>query len=80
MAKMEKDKKTNNDLQRTTQETKDWPTQTPQKAEVCSGRVSVSCFTSDTHRVSLVKNLVIRQEWGKFVTIYDTQIFRMWQT
>jgi hypothetical protein len=32
-----KDKRTNNDLQNTTQETKDWPTQNPQKPGMKSG-------------------------------------------
>ena len=52
---MTKRKRTNNDLQNTTQKTKDRVTQTPLKTggELrCSGRVSSSCSTSDTRRVT----------------------------
>jgi hypothetical protein len=31
----------------------------------CSGRISISCFTSGTRRVNLVTNPVISHEWGK---------------
>jgi hypothetical protein len=58
-----KDKRTNNDLQQNiTQKIKDRATQTPQKTgdEIrCSGRVSSSCSTCGTRRVTLVTSPVI---------------------
>ena len=58
-----KDKRTNNDLQQNiTQKIKDRATQTPQKTgdEIrCSGRVSSSCSTCGTRRVTLVTCPVI---------------------
>jgi hypothetical protein len=65
---MTKRKRTNNDLQNTTQKTQDWTTQTPLKTgdELwCSGRVSSSWSACGIRRVTLVTNLVIRHEWGK---------------
>jgi hypothetical protein len=57
-----KDKRTNNDLQQNiTQKIKDRATQTPQKIGDgirCSGRVSSSCSTCGTRRVTLVTNPV----------------------
>ena len=47
---------TNNDVQNTTQKTKDQATRTPLKtgSELkCSRRVSSSCPTCDTHRVTI---------------------------
>jgi hypothetical protein len=44
-------KRTNNDLQNTTQKTKDWATHTQQKPG-CSGMVSSSCRSSSNHRVT----------------------------
>ena len=38
----------------------------------CSGRVSSSCSTSGTHRVSLVTNPVISREWGKDREMFTT--------
>ena len=58
-------KKTNNDLQNITHKTKDRVTRTKLKTvnELrCSGRVSSSCSTSGTHRVTLVTNPVISHE------------------
>jgi hypothetical protein len=58
-------KRTNNDLQNTTQKTKDQVTRTPLKTgdELrYSGRVSSSCSTSGTHRVTLETNTVISLE------------------
>ena len=63
--KKKKNKRTNNDLQNTTQKTKDRTTRTPLKpgGELrCSGRVSSSCSISGTRRVTLVTNPVISQE------------------
>jgi len=51
-----KDKK-NNDLQNTTQKTKDWAARTPQNTDgelVCCGRMCSSCSTSGNRRVTLV--------------------------
>ena len=48
--------RTNNDLQITTQKTKDRSTQTPLKAGCdlrCSEKVSSSCSTSETRRVTV---------------------------
>ena len=86
---MTKRKSTNNDLQNTTQKTKDRVTQIPLKTvgELrFRGRVSGSCSTSGTHRVILVTNPVISHEWKKdwkvFTTIetypwsFVTQMFR----
>jgi hypothetical protein len=53
---------TNNDLQNTMQIIKDRATRTPLKHRIelsCSGRVSSSCSTYDTGRVTLVTNRVI---------------------
>ena len=61
-------KRTNNDLQNHTHNTKDRVTRTPLKTggELgSSGRISSSCSTSGTRRVNLVINPVISHEWGK---------------
>ena len=64
--KKKKDKRTNNDLQNTTQKTKDRATRTPLKTGgelmMWSGKVSSSCSTSVTRRVAPVTNLVISHE------------------
>jgi hypothetical protein len=55
MNKGKKDKRTNNDLQNTTQKTKDQGTRTPLKIggeHRCSGWVSSYCSTSGTRRVA----------------------------
>ena len=67
-------KRSNNDLQSTTQNTKDWPTRFPQ-------RVRSSCSASSTRRVALVKSPDISQEWGKYNIVtkiygFVTKIFR----
>jgi len=59
---MARGKGTNNDLQNTTQKTKDRETRTPLKTggELwCSGRVGSSCSSCGTRRVTLVTNPVI---------------------
>jgi hypothetical protein len=59
------------DKQRSTKhtyKTKDRLTRTPLKTggELrCSERVNCSCSTSDTRRINLVTNPVIKREWGK---------------
>jgi len=55
-------KKTNNDLQNTTQKTNDRATPTPLKMGVNSGGLSSSCSTSGTRRVTLVTHLVINHK------------------
>ena len=55
MATNIKDKKTNNDLQNTTQKTEDQATRTPLKTGVntCSGKVDTPCSTG-TRRVTRI--------------------------
>ena len=73
-----RNRRTNNDLQNTTHKTKDRVTRTPLSTgcEIkCSGRVSSSCSSSDTSRVTLVTNLVISYERGqdpKMITESET--------
>ena len=60
---IEKDKKTNNDLQIITQKTKDQVTRTPLKTRSelrCSGRVSSSCSTCVTRLVSLINTVYLK--------------------
>ena len=64
-----------------TYKTKDRVTWTPLKTRSelrCSGRVSSSCSTSDTHRVNLVKNLVISHEWGEDREVLTTSGTYQW--
>ena len=59
MVKRKKDKMAKNDLQNSTEKTKDRVTRTPQKTggELgCSEKVSSACSTSGTCRVTLVKS------------------------
>jgi hypothetical protein len=52
-----KEKGPNNDLQSTTQNSKDRATRTPHRTRderMCSGKISSFCPTSGTHRVTLV--------------------------
>ena len=55
-----KDKKVNNDQENTSQKTKDWSTRTPQKPGMnehrWSGRVSSSCSSSVTRRVTVKRH------------------------
>ena len=56
---MKKDKITNNDLQNTTQKTRDRAKRIPQKTRdelMCSRRINSFCSTSDTCHVTLVTN------------------------
>jgi hypothetical protein len=62
---MAKRKRTNNDLQKTTQKAKDRVARTPLKTGIelmYSGRVSRSCSTRNTRRVTLVTRPVICHE------------------
>jgi len=73
-------KMTNNVLQNI-HKTKDRVTRTPLKTggELrCSGRVSSSRSTSDTHRVNLVTNPVISHEWGKDREVFSTSGTYLW--
>jgi hypothetical protein len=61
VAKKKKDKKTNNGVQNTTQQSKDRATRTPLKTvdELrCSRMVSSFCYTCGTRRVAHVTNPV----------------------
>jgi hypothetical protein len=58
-------KRSNNDLQSITHKTKDRVTRTPLKTDGelgCTGKVSSSCSTCGTQRVTLVTNSVIGHE------------------
>ena len=60
---------------RHTYKTKDRITRTPRKTRSelrCSGRVSISCSTSDTRRVILVTNPVISHERRKDREVFTT--------
>jgi hypothetical protein len=76
--------KVQNDKQRSTKhthKTKDRVTRTQLKTggELrCFGRVSSSCFTSGTHRVNLVTNPVISDEWGKDREVFMTSGTYLW--
>jgi hypothetical protein len=61
---MAKRKRTNNDLQNTTQKTTDLETRAPLKpgCAMCLGSASSSCSTSGTLRIALVTNPVICDE------------------
>jgi hypothetical protein len=75
---MAKRARINNDLQHTTQKTKGRATRTPVKLEGelrCSRRISSSCFTSGTHRVTVVTNPVISHERENDREV-STHIFR----
>ena len=68
MDKRKRDKRTNNDLQNITQKTNDQSTSTPTNNTgelTCPRRVSSSCSTRGTRRVSIVTNPVISHEWRK---------------
>ena len=70
-----KDKRSNNDLQNTTQKTKDRGTRTQLKTRgehMFSGTVSSSCSTSDIRRVTLATQPVISHEWGKDQKVITT--------
>jgi hypothetical protein len=76
--------KVQKDKQRTrkhTYKTKDRVTRTPLKTGgelMCSGRVSSSCFTSDTRRVNLATNPVISHERGKDREVFTTSGTYLW--
>ena len=44
----------------------------------CSGRVSSSCSTRDTHRAVLVTNPVLSLEWRKEWIVFTTNGTHMW--
>ena len=64
---MAKRKRTNNDLQNTTQKTKDWATRTQLKTEAWTRvlrKGSISCSTCGTRHVTFV-NPLTSHKWGK---------------
>ena len=76
-----KTKRKNNVLQTIRPTTKDWATRTPLKSGGklrYSWWVSSSCSTSDTHRVTLVRNQVINHEWGKNRIVITTKETLPW--
>ena len=70
----QKKRETNHDLQYTTQKTKDRATLKTESELRCSGRVSRSCSTRGTHRVTLV----ISNEWGKNRIVITTDGSYSW--
>jgi hypothetical protein len=71
----------NNVLQTIIPTTKDWATRTPLKSGGklrYSWWVSSFCSTSDTHRVTLVRNQVINHEWGKNRIVITTKETLPW--
>jgi hypothetical protein len=71
-------KRTNYDLQNTTQKTKYWPIQTPLKTRgelKCSGMVGSSSSTSGTRHVTLGTNPTISHEWGKDREVLTTSYY-----
>ena len=76
--KSKKDKRTNNDLQNITKKAKEWPIRIPLKTGVelrYSGRVSSSCSTCGTRRVTVKRHECIQHsvavpEKGWLVPIY----------
>ena len=76
-----KDKRRNSYLQNITHKTKDPVMPSPLKTmgELrCSGRVSSSCSTRGTNRVTLVTILVISHEWGKDQTVFTKSATYPW--
>ena len=73
---MAKCKRRNNDLQNTTQKTRSRSTN-PTKNR-CSGRVSSSCSTCGTGRITLVTNPVISHEWEKDRIVNTTNGIYLW--
>ena len=64
-----------------TYKTKDRVTRIPLKTGGdirCSGKVSSSCFTSDTRRVNLVTNPVVSHERGKDWEVFTTSGTYSW--
>ena len=68
MVKRKTDRRTNNDLQNTTQKTKDRATQTPLRI----GGIMYTCSTSGIRRVTLVTIPVISHELGKDQIVITT--------
>ena len=69
------DKRTNNDLQKHANKTKDRVTWTPLKTggkPKCFERMSSSCSISGTRRGNLVTNPVISHEWGMDREVFMT--------
>ena len=76
-----RDKRTNNNLQKITQKTKDRAARTPSKIRSelrCSGRVISSCSTCDTRSVTFVTNPVINHEWRTYWIVLTTNGTYTW--
>ena len=76
-----RDKRTNNNLQKITQKTKDRAARIPSKFGRkirCSGRVITSCSTCDTRSVTFVKNPVISHEWRTYRIVLKTNGTYTW--
>jgi hypothetical protein len=82
---------TNNDLQNITQKTEDWAAQTTLKTggELrCSGRVSSSCSTCDTHRTWNISKwceyypyITMTTNWQLYGTCYhDNKLTILWDS
>ena len=79
VAKWKNDKRKNYDLPKTTQQTKDWSTRTPQISvgEVrCSRMVNSSCFTSHTRHVNLVT--IIWMHFQVVIVLFCLLIITRW--
>jgi hypothetical protein len=74
MTKRKKDKRTNNNLQNTTQKTTDWSTRTPLKT-MCSLRVISSWSTCDTRRTTTWPSSYIKRIGGVMVTMLASSGF-----
>ena len=76
-----RDKRTNNNLQKITQKTKDRAARIPSNFGgkiSCSGRVISSCSTCDTRSVTFVKNPVISHEWRTYWIVFKTNGTYTW--
>ena len=76
-----RDKRTNNNLQKITQKTKDRAARIPSKfwrKIRCSGRVISSCSTCDSRSVTFVKNPVISHEWRTYWIVFKTNGTYTW--
>jgi hypothetical protein len=81
MTKRNKDKRTNNNLQNTTQTTTDWSTRTPLNTKgelMCSLMVISSWSTCDTRRTTTWPSPYIKRIGGVVVTMLVSSWFERW--
>ena len=81
MTKRKKDKRTNNNIQNTTQKTTDWSTRTPLNTKgelMCSLRVISSWSTCDTRRTTTWTSSYIKRIGGVMVTMLASSGFEPW--